>query len=62
MNRGKRFVGSVAVLVLLIFPGICLAQKKIVIRLGDVIAETGSTIQSMRALQKTNGRAYQRSG
>ncbi len=40
------------ILILLLLPGICMAQKKIVIRLGDVIAETDPQFEAMELFKK----------
>jgi tripartite ATP-independent transporter DctP family solute receptor len=60
MSKEKRWIWCVAMVVLFCFPGICLAQKKIVIRLGDVIAETDPQYKACELFKKrmaelTNG-------
>jgi len=53
-------IAIVALLATSLLPGICSAQKKIVIRLGDVIAESDPQFKAMelfkkRMAEKTNG-------
>jgi len=52
MKRNAWQMICVLMVILLLLPGICLAQKKTVIRLGDVIAETDPQFKAMELFKK----------